>query len=181
MTELRCAAVTAALLVRHRLVMPTREVGRRIRFGDHTESMIYRETRMVGAIAAEPVLLVVRFRLRLLGVNRTAHALFRAESLLNTPLFAGQPGFCSKLWLTDRLTGFYRGVYEWDGLESARRYGETLRVVLAPYAQRGSFDYRTLPGRRRDPYLTGRVRIETSQTNDEWWLPIADGTGSTRG
>jgi hypothetical protein len=42
-----------------------------------------------------PRVLVVEFRLR--AVRGRGHAVFRRESLLNTPLFAGFPGFCSKL------------------------------------------------------------------------------------
>ncbi len=180
LTELRCAATTVVLLLRRRLVLPTGEVGRRIRFGDGTKSTIFRETRLLGATATEPVLIVVRFRLRLLGLNRTTHALFRAESLLNTPLFAGQPGFCSKLWLTDLATGFYRGIYEWDGADSARRYGETLRVVLAPYTQRNSFAYRVLPGQSRQEFLAGQTPNEASPPADRWWLPLAQSASAER-
>lgn len=180
LTELRCAAVTAALLLRRRLALPTRMVGQRVRFGDGTESTIYRETRVVGRAPSSPVTLVVRFRLRLLGVNRAAHALFRAESLLNTPLFAGQPGFCSKLWLTDRVTGFYRGIYEWDGAESAGRYGETLRVVLAPFVQQGTFDYQVLPGQERESYLASTDDAEGSRSAGEWWRAIGDGNQTRR-
>ncbi len=32
---------------------------------------------------------------------------------MHTPLFAGFPGFRSKLWIDDVETGVYRGVYEW--------------------------------------------------------------------
>lgn len=179
-TELRCAAVTVALLLRRRLVLPRGEVGRRILFGDGTASTIYRETLLVGATAADPVLIVVRFRLRLLGLNRTAHALFRAESLLNTPLFAGQPGFCSKLWLTDPTTGFYRGIYEWDGADSALRYCETLRVVLAPFTRRNSFAYQVLADRSRPELLSGRTPNGAIRPAEGWWLPVAEGDGAGR-
>ena len=46
-----------------------------------------------------------------------------AESLLNTPLFVGFPGFVSKLWLAHDEHGVYRGLYEWDG--PARGRGTT--------------------------------------------------------
>ena len=60
-----------------------------------------------------PVVLVVAFRLR--WVRGRGHALFRVESVLNTPLFVGFPGFVSKLWLANDENGVYRGFYEWDG------------------------------------------------------------------
>ena len=60
-----------------------------------------------------PPVLVVAFRLR--WVRGRGHALFRAESLLNTPLFVGFPGFVSKLWLAHDENGAYRGFYQWNG------------------------------------------------------------------
>ncbi len=56
----------------------------------------------------------------------TANQLFRLESVLNTPLFAGFPGFVSKLWLAHDQRGVYRGLYEWDGAERATAYVRAL-------------------------------------------------------
>ncbi len=68
-------------------------------FADGSTGIVYRETTADLESVADPAVLVVAFALR--GVHgRRGHALFRAESLLNTPLFAGFPGFVSKLWLT---------------------------------------------------------------------------------
>ena len=55
----------------------------------------------------KPCVLVVEFRLQ--AVRGRGHAMFRRESLLNTPLFAGFPGLVSKLWLADDERGRYRG------------------------------------------------------------------------
>ena len=73
-----------------------------------------------GLIATlDPCVLVVEFRLR--AVRGLGHAAFRRESLLNTPLFAGFPGFVSKLWLADDERCRYRGFYEWDDPGLAER------------------------------------------------------------
>ena len=66
---------------------------------------------------ADPAVLVVAFRLR--WVRGIGHRMFRLESLLNTPLFVGFPGLVSKLWLAHDAAGVYRGVYQWDGAQSA--------------------------------------------------------------
>ena len=50
---------------------------------------------------ADPVLLVIAFRLAFLDDLEPLHAGFRHECLIHTPLFAGFPGFRSKLWLGD--------------------------------------------------------------------------------
>ncbi|MFZ2529810.1 MAG: hypothetical protein WAX14_19485 [Rhodococcus sp. (in: high G+C Gram-positive bacteria)] len=94
----RCAGHTAHLLLHRRLHLPVANTGRRMTFGDGSAAVVYRETVADRADPADPVVLVVAFRLR--GVRGRGHAVFRAESLLNTPLFAGFPGFVSKLWLT---------------------------------------------------------------------------------
>jgi hypothetical protein len=113
----RCVAASLRLLVRGRLRCPRTRVGTRVRFADGSTATIYRETVLAGAVAARPCALVVRFRLR--WVRGRGHALFRAESLLNTPLFVGFPGFVAKWWLTADEHGVYRGLYEWDGPERA--------------------------------------------------------------
>lgn len=57
-------------------------------------------------------MLTIEFRLRF--VRGWRHTLFRWGSLLNTPLFAGFPGFMSKLWPAHDQHDVYCGVYEWD-------------------------------------------------------------------
>ena len=103
---------------------------------------------MLGEATREPALLVVRFRLRLLGRRHLPNRLSQAESIANTPLFAGFPGFRSKLWLCDEATRVYRGIYEWDGADRALSDAETLstllRLVLGP--EKGS-----VPRGRRRP------------------------------
>lgn len=117
-----------------------------------------------------PVVLVVRFRLRLIGLNRIAHALFRLESLLNTLLFAGHDGFRTKLWLTDLETGFYRGIYEWDGADAARIYAEILRVVLAPWIEGGTFAYQVVDVEDRERFLDGSHHLHCLRAGS-WALP----------
>ena len=103
----RCAASTAWLLRQHRLRLPAQWVGTRLRFADGTSARVYRETVADRGATLDPCVLIVEFRLR--AVRGLGHAAFRRESLLNTPLFAGFPGFVSKLWLANDDLGRYRG------------------------------------------------------------------------
>jgi hypothetical protein len=152
--------------------MPREMVGREVVFADGTRSEIYRETAMRDVGTSPRVMLAVRFRLRLIGSSRVGHALFRIESLFNTLLFAAHRGFHTKLWLTDRVTNYYRGIYEWRDAESAAAYAEVLRVVLSPWVQTGSFAYRVIDGIGRSDLLGGRVAPDSSETpEDLWWLP----------
>ena len=108
----------------------------RLRFADGTSARVFRETTVDRGATLDPCVLVVEFRLR--AVRGRGHAVFRRESLLNTPLFAGFPGLVSKLWLADDERGRYRGLYEWDGPRLAENYARALWRVLALVSVRGS-------------------------------------------
>ena len=136
---------------RRRVHLPRQHVGMRLRFADGTSAPVYRETVVDRPAPADPCVLVVEFRLR--GVRGRGHAVFRWESLLNTPLFVGFPGFVSKLWLAHDAHGVYRGVYEWDGPAAAEAYARALWRVLALVSVPGSIHYRVVPGLRRSDLL----------------------------
>ena len=98
----------------------------------------------IGRRPIDPAVLVVGFRLRVVH-GQLAHALFRFESLFNTPLFVGFPGFVSKLWVAHDSSDIYRGVYEWDGATLAEDYVRTLWRVLALVCVPGQSTMRSCP------------------------------------
>ena len=168
----RCAGTTAALLAQRRIHLPVRHVGRRLRFADGTSSWVYRETVVDRPPGGDPCVLVVEFRLR--AVRGRGHPVFRWESLFNTPLFVGFPGFVSKLWLAHDDHGVYRGLYQWDGPARAEAYARALWWVLALVSVPGSIHYKVLPGLRRDDVLNEPHRLDAIGAVDvaDWWRPI---------
>jgi hypothetical protein len=166
-----CAASTVQLLWRRRLHLPRGHVGMRLRFADGTSAWVYRETVADRDATRDPCVLVVGFRLR--AVRGWGHAVFRWESLLNTPLFAGFLGLVSKLWLADDERGRYRGLYEWDGPRQAEAYARALWRVLALVSVPGSIHYVVLPGLRRDELLA-RPQLLADAAADAagWWRPV---------
>ncbi|MDQ3886111.1 MAG: YdhR family protein [Actinomycetota bacterium] len=162
---------TGTMLARGQLRLPGENVGRRLTFEDGTTSRVYRETVRRGVPTREPALLVVQFQLRLVGHSRLLHALFRGESIANTPLFAGFPGFRTKLWATDEQTGIYRGVYEWDGTERARTYATTLSTLLRLVCVRGSVRFHVEPGIQRDEFLRDPRIVGDFEPvqSEQWW------------
>jgi hypothetical protein len=136
------------LLARRRIHQPRTRLGQVVCFADGTSARVYRETVLTRAAPTDPAVLVVGFRLR--GVRGRAHRLFRLESMLNTPLFVGFPGFVSKLWFTDDERGVYRGIYQWDDPQLADDYAGALWRVLALVSVRGSIRYHVLPRTCRD-------------------------------
>ena len=167
---LRCAGTTARLLARRRIHLPRRHAGMRLRFAGGTSARVYRETVVDTAPAQRPCLLVVGFRLRAVR-GSLGHALFRWESLLNTPLFAGFPGLVSKLWIANDEHGVYRGLYEWDGPDQAEYYARCLWRVLELVSVPGTIHYQVLPSRSRDELLSQRhAPSGAGPTNAAaWW------------
>jgi hypothetical protein len=160
------------MLGRRRIRWPHERVGQPIRFADGTTAQVYRET-VVDATPTNPCVLVVAFRLR--RVQGRGHALFRLESILNTPLFVGFPGFVSKLWLAHDSHGIYRGLYEWDGAGRAESYAQSLWRVLELVSEHGSIDYRVMPGLRRDSVLAapGVLDPYAPAVEAAWWRVVA--------
>jgi hypothetical protein len=143
-----------------------------LRFADGSESEVFRETTLGRSPTADPCVLVVEFRLRL--VSGWGHRAFRAASLLSTPVFAGFPGFFSKLWLGPDERGVYRGLYEWDGPSLAERYAGMLRRVLGLACAPGSLQHHILPGVRREALLADPERFGEPLRRDTdpasvWW------------
>jgi hypothetical protein len=140
----------------------------RLRFADDSSARVYRETAVDRGATLDPCVLIVEFRLR--AVRGRGHAAFRLESMLNTPLFAGFPGFVSKLWLAHDERGRYRGVYEWDGPRLAEEYARALWRVLALVSVWGSVHYVVLPGLSRDPVLERpQVLVGAGADAAAWW------------
>jgi hypothetical protein len=164
-----CAAQTARLLWQRRIHLPSGHLGMRLSFADGTSAPVYRETAVDRGATQDPCVLVVEFRLRL--IRGSGHALFRWESLLNTPLFVGFPGFVSKLWLACDARGRYRGVYEWDGPRRAEDYARALWRVLELVSVPGSIHYVVLPGLRRDELLARPSGAGSAHLADAtaWW------------
>jgi hypothetical protein len=167
--EIRCIGETARLQATRRVHMPRGRVGRCLRFANGTSAPIYRETVVDHAPTGEPCLLVVAFRLRFL--RGFGHTLFRWESILNTPLFVGFPGYVSKLWLAHDERHVYRGFYEWDGPDAAERYARSLWRVLAIGSVPGTIAYRVLPGLQRDEVLADPSLLDGVDPDGEhaWW------------
>lgn len=163
----RCIGRTATMIFHERLHEPRNNVGREIRWADGTTSTVYRETTDDHE-PIEPCTLLVRFRLR--GVRRPVwHTLFRFVSELNTVLFAGFPGFVSKLWCAADENGVYRGVYDWDGVAAAHAYVRALWWALMVVSVRSSIEYVVLPGVRRDELLRNPTLADS---NPAWCRPV---------
>jgi hypothetical protein len=167
----RSVVATGRLIATGRLKSPRAHLDSRLQFADGTTSFVFRETMIRDGDPADPAVLVVQFRLWALARSPLLHALFRRECILHRPLFAGFPGFRSKLWASDTTTGVYRGLYQWDGAAQASEYAATLARLLRPFSTRGSVRYRIIPGLRRDDVLRDPELLAAGTTGEQgtWW------------
>ncbi|MGW7681141.1 hypothetical protein ACWGID_10405 [Kribbella sp. NPDC054772] len=165
----RCAARTGVQLAQGRVRQPRERVGVWVRFADGSSSWVYRETVLTGAEPLDPCVLIVGFSLRF--VRGQGHRWFRAESLLNTPLFVGFPGFVSKLWFAADEFGMYRGCYDWDGPAQAEAYLRSLWWPLALVCDTATIRYQVLPGLRRDDVLADPSLALAATGPGQWWRP----------
>ena len=167
--ELRSAMRFWYLLLTGRLHQPRRHVGGRLTFGDGARADVFRETVAEQRRTGAPALLVIEFRLR--AIHGRTHRLFERESILNTTLFAGFPGFVSKLWLTADQNEVYRGIYEWDGAAAAESYAEVMCRILRMVSRRGSVAYHVISGESRARFLAETENLvgAVPTTFDAWW------------
>jgi hypothetical protein len=174
-----CVLRTAMLLARHQIRQPHDHIDDVLEFSDGSHGRVYRETVVPTAAIDDPVVLIVGFRLR--WVHGWGHGLFRAESLLNTPLFVGFPGFVSKLWVAHDEHGLYRGVYQWNGAGLADAYVRALWWVLALVSERESIHYVLLPGVGRDEVLSDPTVLDVAEPDEPvaWWRLEVSGLNAT--
>ena len=164
----RCVRTWGGLVARRRLVSPKENLGARLTFADGSSSFVFRETAVTEAATTDPALLVIQFRLAALGSNQLLHAGFRRECVLHTPLFAGFPGFRSKLWIDDVETGVYRGVYQWEGADLARHYATRMVGLLAPFSNAGTARCQVVERLRRDDFLL-HPELAPDDVEGDWW------------
>jgi len=130
--------------------------------GSRGTYIVFRETVSSGRTAGEPpVVLVVGFRLRVIGDSPPAHRLFQRCCILTTPFWSGFAGFRVKLWMVDPDTENYLGIYEWRGCEQAQVYVDALVRVLRPLSVPGSVWYE-IRAEPFEPFLSGHLRRQSA-------------------
>jgi hypothetical protein len=164
-------------MVERRVGSPKQLMGVRLPFKDGIAPVVFRETALRAARTDDPAVLVIQFRLTFLGANPWLHAAFRHECVLHTPLFAGFPGFRSKLWADDVQTGVYAGLYEWQEARLATHYAERMVALLTPFSSRGTARFHVIEGLRRSEFLR-RPTAAGGGTPAGWWELVAAPAGT---
>jgi hypothetical protein len=95
------------------------------------------------------------FRIRLQVTNMTPQQ-NKVFSLLPIPLYAGLPGFRSKLYT---LNGRYcQSIYEWDTVQDAENYAQSFAIrFMTRRSMPGSVSYEVLPTATQSQPQTGEA------------------------
>ena len=92
--------------------------------------------------------------------------IFEPLSIITTPFFVGLSGFRTKLWLFDRETGDYEGIYLWESAVAAEQYATALRRAMKVFARPGSISYKIVPDTNLDSYLADRTLGDERRCGD---------------
>lgn len=111
-------------------------IGERYLVDDGGNYDIFRDTLSSDGSLEPRAVLVVGFRLRLIGTNPILHWVFQRICILTTPIWSGFQGFRVKLWMVDQWSKNYLGIYEWAGARNAKSYVDWLIGILLPVNQR---------------------------------------------
>jgi hypothetical protein len=131
-------------------------VGEPLQMSDGRFYVPFRHTRKDDRVPAGAARAVVhpRFALPAMpGRARVRHFVFRHVCIVTTPFFIGLPGFRSKLWMVDPVTGDFAGLYEWDGAALGAAYARGLAKVLRLLSVRGSVTFEVVPDTDVEEYL----------------------------
>jgi hypothetical protein len=153
---LRCAVRVVRLGWRRRLHIDESWMASAALLPNGRRFEVFRQTRCDGEPQGGDVTLAVWFHLRGMPPgSRFRRWLFERESILNTILYAGAPGYRTKLWMVDPETCDYAGLYAWYGADAAAAYGRYISRILRPLSRPGSVGFEVVTDRPLDAYLRG--------------------------
>ncbi len=142
----------------HELRLRGERLGREYRLFDGHAYRVFRDTvRRLPDERHGVSVIEVCFRLRWIDSSRVAHWLFERACILTTPFWSGFDGFATKLWMVDRETGAYAGIYQWGDAATARAYLAVLLPVLRAVSTPGSVAFEVHADTRLEEFLGGRA------------------------
>jgi len=121
----------------------SRYLGRELVMDDGKSFKAFRHLTMRrrAPVTGEETVFIVRFRFK-----RHSFPFNRAASIIPIPLIAGTPGIQTKLWVVDRQDGAWQGMYQFETLQAAEDYRESLVFrVMNRRAVSESLEYTVIP------------------------------------
>ncbi len=130
------------LVIYNKLHLRRERKGRAYHISGYGEYRVFRETVSLDNSSEKPVVIVIGFRLKLLGRNKFLHWLFQKVCIMTTPFWCGFKGFKVKLWMVKTNGYSYMGIYDWAGKDNAQTYVNWLTSILKPLSTTNSVWYK---------------------------------------
>jgi hypothetical protein len=141
---LRLTLRTLGYQMTGRLHTRRERIGTTFTNGDGREFIVFKET-ILDPAPSEAKMPQAVFRVQF-QVPRIVRWRDRLIIALKSPMFVGQPGFRSKLWMVDEKNCVYQGVYEWDTIQAAEEYAHsTSMAFMRSVAVPGGLSYEIVP------------------------------------
>ena len=130
------------LIVSGRLYFPQDRLGEEVFMNDSGPKFTVFRHAVIKEASSKPeeagAQLVVRFRLA-----KMSPELNTKFSMILIPFFVGLPGFKSKLWMVNKETGHFQGLYEWKTVLDAKNYSESFAMkFMTRRVEPGSIAFR---------------------------------------
>jgi hypothetical protein len=139
-----------------RLHFPRSRVGSAMQMPDGRTYTIFRQVIVDPASAQTPAPdAIFQVKFRVAGMPPWLNKRF---SWLPIPFFVGLPGFRSKFWMLDEVTGEFQGLYRWQTVEDAENYANSFAMkFMTRRAVPESITYQIAP-------------VSEGEKNDELYL-----------
>ena len=154
MTALSSIIRAIYYLIISKLQFPSTYTNKIVRTDDGKEFKIFRHMHLKSNGQSENnAIFIVRFKFKKFSHN-TNIRLSRIPILL----IAGFPGFRDKLWMIDRKTDYWQGIYQWKNLEAIENYKKSFVLgLMNKRAIHDSISYNIIKDRNIDDYLKNRM------------------------
>ena len=135
---------TLSYAIRCRLHFPRNRIGEVLTMEDGKAFTIFSQV-IVDPNHDQPQEPGVTFRVRF-HVARMSPKQNKLFSLLPIPFFIGLPGFRTKLWTLNEVSGDCQGIYEWDTAQDAENYASSFAMkFMTMRSVRGSVSCEITP------------------------------------
>ncbi|MGB5289575.1 MAG: hypothetical protein WBN42_13895 [Ignavibacteriaceae bacterium] len=154
MTALSSIIRAIYYLIISKLQFPSTYTNKIVRTDDGKEFKIFRHMHLKSNGQSENnAIFIVRFKFKKFSHNANIRL-----SRIPILLIAGFPGFRDKLWMIDRKTDYWQGIYQWKNLEAIENYKKSFVLgLMNKRAIHDSISYNIIKDRNIDDYLKNRM------------------------
>ena len=114
---------TIVNILRGRVHFSNQYIGKTITMEDGQNFIIFRDLTVGSEDYSKPSMSVFKVRFKFKNMPASIN---KRLSMIPTPFLIGLSGFREKIWTMQENTGEFQGIYQWDSLESAQKYPDSL-------------------------------------------------------